>query len=109
MGNDLALKHWKYIALNEAAAVVFSNVDKKIYDNQKPVILCNYMDVFYNKRITSAINFMKSTASDNEIARCGLRKGDVVFTKDSETPEDIAMAAVIGEEVDNLVCGIILV
>lgn len=48
---------------------------------------------------------MVSTASDSDIKKFTLNKGDVVLTKDSETPEEIAFAAVIDEQIDNLVCG----
>jgi type I restriction enzyme S subunit len=63
------------------------------------------MDVFHNTRITSAINFMRATASKSQIKDNTLRKHDVVFTKDSETSEEIAEPALISEDIPNLVCG----
>lgn len=48
---------------------------------------------------------MKATASDNEIKRYSLYKGDVVITKDSETPDDIGISTYIAEDIENLVCG----
>jgi type I restriction enzyme S subunit len=63
------------------------------------------MDVFHNARITSKINFMQATASQSEIAVNSLRKNDVVFTKDSETSEEIAEPALVSEDIRNLVCG----
>lgn len=91
--------------LLEAADVWFSGIDKKSSANETSVLLCNYMDVFHNARITSKLNFMRATASDTEIKSNTLRKHDVVFTKDSETSEEIAEPALIAEDIESLVCG----
>jgi type I restriction enzyme S subunit len=91
--------------LLEAAEVWFSGVDKKSNDDETPVSLCNYMDVFHNTRITSKIEFMRATASHSEIEANSLRKNDVVFTKDSETFEEIAEPALVADDIENLVCG----
>lgn len=91
--------------LLDAAHVWFSGVDKKSSADEKPILLCNYMDVFHNSRITSKIEFMRATASWNEIEGNSLRKLDVVFTKDSETAEEIAEPALVAEDIVNLVCG----
>lgn len=91
--------------LLEAAEVWFSGVDKKSSAGEIPILLCNYMDVFHNTRITSKINFMQATASSKEIDSNSLRKNDVVFTKDSETSEEIAEPALITDDIENLVCG----
>ena len=91
--------------LLDLADVWFSGVDKKTIEGQKLVRLCNYMDIFHNAEITSDLPFMSASASDREIAANALQKGDVVFTKDSETAEEIAESALIAEEIDNLVCG----
>lgn len=98
-------KGWGWVPIKDLAKLSFSSVDKKSVEGEKPVRLCNYMDVFYNRRIREGIPFMASTASDSEIKKFTLNKGDVVLTKDSETPEEIAFAAVIDEQIDNLVCG----
>jgi type I restriction enzyme S subunit len=91
--------------LLEAADVWFSGVDKKSRDDEVPVLLCNYMDVFHNTRITAPLAFMQATASKRQIADNSLRKNDVVFTKDSETADEIAEPALIAEDIPNLVCG----
>ncbi|WP_374306491.1 restriction endonuclease subunit S [Dongia sp.] len=91
--------------LLEAADVWFSGVDKKTRAGEAAVRLCNYMDVFHNSRITSKLDFMHATASPHQIAVNSLHKHDVVFTKDSETSEEIAQPALIAEDIDNLVCG----
>ena len=93
------------LKLNEICEIITSPVDKKSYKEETPVLLCNYTDVYYNEFITKDINFMKATASDNEIKRYSLYKGDVVITKDSETPDDIGISTYIAEDIENLVCG----
>ena len=55
------------------------------------------------------MDFMSATATDREILRCSLFKGDVVITKDSETDDDIGVPAYISEDIDDLVCGYHLV
>jgi len=96
---------WRWMFIHDVAKVSFSSVDKKSVEGEKAVRLCNYMDVFYNRRIREGMPFMVSTASESDIKKFTLNKGDVVLTKDSETPEEIAFAAVIDEQIENLVCG----
>ena len=51
-------EHWKIDRLKRACHVFPSNVDKKSYDGETPITLCNYTDVYYNDLITQAIEFM---------------------------------------------------
>jgi type I restriction enzyme S subunit len=97
--------HWEVRRLNDVASLKTSNVDKKSVDGQSEVRLCNYVDVYYNDKITSNIEFMVATASKDEIEKFRLEKGDVVFTKDSESPFDIGIPALVDENIDDLVCG----
>lgn len=96
---------WHTSKLREIADVRVSNVDKKSYASERSIKLCNYMDVYANDYVTSAIDFMPATASPSEIERFALHVGDVVITKDSETPDDIGVPAVVVEDIDGLVCG----
>ncbi|MAO49283.1 MAG: hypothetical protein CML16_00155 [Pusillimonas sp.] len=48
---------------------------------------------------------MPSTASDSEIKRFSLEVGDIMFTKDSESFDDIANSAVVIEELKDIICG----
>lgn len=82
-----------------------SNIDKLAIEGQLPVQLCNYVDVYKNEIITHNITFMKATASLQQIERLGLKKGDVVITKDSESRWDIAVPSLICEDIGGLVCG----
>ena len=96
---------WPVCKLSDLADVRVSNVDKKFSKAEVPVRLCNYMDVYENDYVTESIDFMTASASQSEIDRFGLRAGDVVITKDSETPDDIGVPAVVSEPIDGLVCG----
>ncbi len=97
--------HWKRKRLKTLASVRLSNVDKKSEEGQVPVRLCNYVDVYYNDFITAEIEFMNATATPGQVRRFRLRTGDVLVTKDSEAWNDIAVPAVVTEELTNVVCG----
>lgn len=97
--------HWKVLKLKYAALVQSSNVDKKGNEGEKPVLLCNYIDVYKNDFIDGTIKFMEATASENEILKFKLLEDDVLITKDSETPDDIAIPAYVSQGFDNVLCG----
>ena len=96
---------WREERIHDVAELRTSNVDKKSEEGEKPVKLCNYVDVYKYDRITSDIDFMDATATDAQIKRFSLRVGDVVITKDSETPDDIGVPALVTETFPDLVCG----
>jgi type I restriction enzyme S subunit len=98
-------EHWEVKKLKYVANANPSNIDKKSKDEEDDVYLCNYVDVYKNDFISSDIDFMKATASENQIEKFILNKGDVIATKDSETPDDIANPALVIEDFDNVVCG----
>lgn len=97
--------HWEEKRLRFVADISNSNVDKKAYDDQVSVRLCNYTDVYYNEVITPDLDFMEATASQAEIKKFGLRAGDVIITKDSEDPRDIGVPAFVQEDMPGVVCG----
>jgi len=96
---------WEVKKLKYIADANPSNIDKKSKENEKAILLCNYVDVYKNENISSELNFMKATASNDQITKFILEKGDVIITKDSETPDDIAAPALVVECFDNVVCG----
>ena len=96
---------WRKVRLRDTCEIITSPVDKKIVDGELSVKLCNYTDVYYNNTIDSSINFMTATAKPREIERFSLVKGDVIITKDSETPDDIGVPAYVKETIINLLCG----
>lgn len=100
-----ARKAWLKSRLRFVASIRNSNVDKKSYDEQTSVLLCNYTDVYYNEKITSKEGLMEATASTSEIEKFSLQAGDVIITKDSETPDDIGVPAWVPQDLPGVVCG----
>jgi Restriction endonuclease S subunits len=93
------------VPLKRVASIAVSSVDKKSRTDELPVRLCNYTDVYYNDAVSAAMELMPATATIEQIRRFGLRDGDVVITKDSETADDIAIPAYVFGSSDDLVCG----
>jgi len=93
------------VRLKHLARIAVSNVDKKTASDERSIRLCNYTDVYYNEHITANLPFMEATASADQIERFGLRSGDVLLTKDSETPDDIAVPAYVVADLPGVVCG----
>ena len=98
-------EHWDVKRLKQVCEVFPSNVDKKTYENETPILLCNYTDVYYNENITPHIDFMAATASADQIKKFTLRGGDTIITKDSETADDIAIAAYVPQNMPGVICG----
>ncbi len=97
----------KKYRLDELATVEISGIDKKTKENETPVKLCNFTDVYYNWAITKemADSFMEASASQKEIDSFTLKKGQVAFTKDSETRDDIGVPTYIADDFENVVLG----
>jgi type I restriction enzyme, S subunit len=96
---------WRRVAVGDYAQVIFSNVDKKSCEGEKPIRLCNYTDVYYSDYIESGDGFMEATATDAEIVKFSLRRGDVIITKDSEESRDIGVPAMVTKDLPNVLCG----
>ena len=102
--DKMELKKYK---LADIAKIEISGVDKKTIEGEKPVRLCNFVDVYYNWAITKdkAKRFMIASAKQSEIDRFSIGKGMVAITKDSETKYDIGVATYIADSFDNVVLG----
>lgn len=96
---------WEVCRLDAVADIHFSNVDKHTVDGEVPVRLCNYVDVYKNERITSSIEFMEASADPLEIEKFQIQHDDVLVTKDSEEANDIAIPAIVAEELPGVICG----
>ena len=72
-----------------------------------PVSLCNYLDVYRNRRLSKPYEFSQGSdcTQTAEADRFTIKKGDVLITKDSETPNDIGVPCLIADEFENTVCG----
>jgi type I restriction enzyme S subunit len=91
--------------LREVAAIAFSGVDKHIVPGETSVRLCNYLDVYRNRRLTMRTVFAEGSATPAEIRRLELRKGDIIITKDSETPDDIGIPSLVEDDLNGVICG----
>lgn len=98
-------RSWSVRPLRSVAEYAVSNVDKISSDDELPIRLCNYTDVYNNETIDLDLEFMAGTATQAEIDKFHLLAGDVVITKDSESWDDIAIPALVTETADDLVCG----
>ncbi len=96
---------WKLEKLKFFADIRNSNVDKIISEDEQPVRLCNYTDIYYNDHITSNIQFMEGSATEAEIERFQLRRNQVIITKDSEGWDDIGIPALVTEDMPDVLCG----
>ena len=82
-----------------------SSIDKKSVDGDPAVRLCNYTDVYYNRHIDSEMELMEATAPADQIERLRVLPGDVLMTKDSESPDDIGIPSLIRTATPDMVCG----
>ena len=97
--------HWQVLRQRNAVHMLVSNVDKHTKEEEIPVRLCNYVNVYKNERISQNLRFMRATASAEEIDRFRLRLGDVIITKDSEAWDDIGVPALVQYAAADLICG----
>ena len=92
---------WELKALGDLGEFKTGGVDKKIKQDEQPVKLINYMDVYRHKFIDRSINFMEVTANEGEIESSQVKIGDMLFTPSSETHDDIGHSAVVVENLPN--------
>lgn len=98
-------EHWNVLPIKQVAEVRLSGVDKLTIDGEVAVRLCNYTHVYNRDLITDDIDFMHATATRSEILALSLRKGDVLITKDSEMWDDIAVPALVNQDLEDVLCG----
>ena len=101
---NASMKSYK---LKDIATVEISGVDKKTKEGEQAVLLCNFVDVYHNWAITKDLqdSFMEATARPAEIQRFKLKKGQVAFTKDSETRDDIGIPTYIADDFEDVILG----
>jgi type I restriction enzyme S subunit len=98
-------EHWEIKRLKTSADYCVSNVDKVPAEDELPVRLCNYVNVYHNDYICPEIDLMDSTATVDEIRKFQVKDGDVLITKDSEDWRDIAVPALVVRSSPGIVCG----
>ncbi len=97
--------HWDLKRIDTVAEMRVSNVDKNTNEDESPVRLCNYVDVYKNDQIKADMHFMRASASGNEISRFHLEYDDVLITKDSEAWNDIGIPAYVASTSPDLISG----
>ena len=102
---DCLPPHWGLRRLRTVVEMRVSNVDKHTNEDEMPVRLCNYVDVYYNDRIDGTLPYMQATVSPSEADRFRLKQNDVLITKDSEAWNDIAVPALVTDAPNDLICG----
>ncbi|ESU31879.1 hypothetical protein G3A_14260 [Bacillus sp. 17376] len=103
--NGKEYPEWQFKKLGEIGEFKTSSVDKVIKNSEEQVYLLNYMDV-YNHKVVNINNYRtltKNSASSQQIVTNNLKKGDIIFTPSSETPEDIGHSIVIPTDLPNTV------
>lgn len=92
----------KYMSVGELFEIKNGlNKEKEAFGKGKPII--NFIDVFKKRYLTNG-NFSGLVDVDKEeIERYSAKKGDVFFTRTSETREDIGMSSTLIEDVEGCV------
>ena len=74
------------------------NKGKEFFGTGKPIIM--FTNVFNSRSIVNSMVKSRVDISEAELERINARKGDVFFTKTSETKEDVGYASVLLEEIE---------
>jgi type I restriction enzyme S subunit len=75
------------------------NKAKEFFGKGTPII--NYMDTFRHPGLKKENIQGKVTLTKDEIRRFNVQKGDVFFTRTSETVQEIGVSAVLEEDIEN--------
>jgi len=98
-------ENWKVGKLKHHSELNISSIDKHIFDDEISVHVCNYTDVYYNEFISNSLELRIGSCTTVEYNKFQLKKGDVIITKDSESPSDIGVPSLVIDELENVVCG----
>lgn len=77
------------------------NKEKEAFGKGTPII--NYTDVWKKRGIRAATVEGKVELSEKEIENYNVQKGDVFFTRTSETRDEIGLSSVLLDDIDNAV------
>lgn len=102
-GNDFV--NWEVKTLGDIGTFQTSSIDKLSKDEEEEVFLVNYMNVYRHENVNNETkkNLQIVTAKESQILSCNLKKGDILFTPSSETPDDIGHSVVIFEDLEKCV------
>ena len=94
---------WKKVKIGNIGEFAGNGVDKKVKEKEQKIRLLNYMDIMRYNFIYSNVSNYFSTASNEKINTCSVKKGDIFLTPSSETRLDIGVSSVAMEDIDDLV------
>lgn len=97
--------HWEIKKLKYFREVFSSSVNRHLHKNEIQVYVCHYPMVYYNEFINENIQMEKGSCREDEYKKYILKKGQVILTKDSESPDDIGIPCYIENDFNNVVCG----
>jgi type I restriction enzyme S subunit len=90
-------KEWEFIPLGELFTFKNGlNKAKQFFGHGTPIV--NYMDVFQQSAIHSPMLNGRVALTSQELATFEVRMGDVLFTRTSETADEVGMASVVVDE-----------
>ena len=90
-------EHWDVRRLRTAVKLLVSNVDKHTKHGEMPVRLCNYTDIQREEFIHGGLDFMRATATPEEIEKLRLLAGDVLITKDAQVGIPALVTEIAGD------------
>lgn len=93
---------WIEKTIEELGILTGAGVDKKSSENETPIRLVNYLDVFKRDYIFQKELDFWVTANEGKKHQCNVLKGDIFFTPSSEMPYDIALSALAMEDMPNV-------
>lgn len=96
-------EHWEVKRLGTVGRFSASGIDKYINKNESLVKIINFTDIYSNTQhvLDSSIKYMEVTTPENNRVKHLVQKGDLIFLPSSETYEDLGLAALVNEELDN--------
>lgn len=99
---------WEQVRLGELFSFKNGlNKGKQFFGFGTPIV--NYMDVFKNASLLCSQLQGRVSLTKQEIENFDVRKGDVLFTRTSETPEEIGLTgAILDEPIQTVFSGFVL-
>jgi type I restriction enzyme, S subunit len=97
--------HWDIKRIKYTSSFQLSGVDRITSETEINVSICHYPDVYNNESIFRRTKISKGTCTPQELDKFCLRLGDILITKDSESPSDIGVPCYVEENIENTVCG----
>lgn len=95
-------EHWEIKKMRNLGIFSSSGIDKKIKSEEKLIKIINYTDIYGNdSHELNEKEYMVVSATDTQIQRHSVRKGDLIFTPSSETVDDIGISALVTEDLQN--------